>query len=172
MATTGCGRPDQGRSSVPRRPPGRNRRRRFRLAGRRRCLSVAPPARSRLAPGAAGGESIRRVALDGQQGWAGAANVASSVLSLRASALSASLEPLIPLLRKARRDTGFPCAASRRATRRPGSVPCWPTRGPGLVVPVVVPWSRCGAAEVSAAGPAPVSACAMTAWSGPGRFWS
>jgi hypothetical protein len=43
---------------------------------------------------------------------------AVSVLTMRARAFSASLEPLIPLLRNARRDTGFPAAASPRATMR------------------------------------------------------
>jgi hypothetical protein len=40
---------------------------------------------------------------------------ASSTLSWRASALRLSLDPLTPALRSARRDTGFPAAASSRA---------------------------------------------------------
>jgi hypothetical protein len=43
---------------------------------------------------------------------------ASSALISRARAFKAALEPLIPLLRKARRDTGFPAAASLLAIRR------------------------------------------------------
>jgi hypothetical protein len=46
---------------------------------------------------------------------------ASSALISRAMAFRAALEPLIPLLRKARRDTGFPAAASLLAIRR-----AWP----------------------------------------------
>jgi hypothetical protein len=47
---------------------------------------------------------------------------ASSALISRATAFRAALEPLIPLLRKARRDTGFPAAASLLAIRRAWSV--------------------------------------------------
>ena len=47
---------------------------------------------------------------------------ASSALISRARAFRAALEPLIPPLRKARRDTGFPAAASLLAIRRAWSV--------------------------------------------------
>ena len=43
---------------------------------------------------------------------------ASSALSMRATAFRASLEPVTPPLRNARRDTGFPAATSLRATTR------------------------------------------------------
>ena len=98
--------------------------------------------------------------------WAGGPSAASSALSLRASALSAALEPLTPLLRKARRDAGFPCEASRRATSRPGSVSGCPIRRPELAVLVAPLWSWRGTALVLAA--APVLWFAMAAWPGPG----
>jgi hypothetical protein len=43
---------------------------------------------------------------------------ASSALSMRARAFSDSLEPVTPAPRNARRDSGFPAAASLRATSR------------------------------------------------------
>ena len=46
------------------------------------------------------------------------AHPASSALSMRARAFKASLEPVTPPLRNARRDTGFPAAASLRAITR------------------------------------------------------
>ena len=74
-------------------------------------------------------------------GAPGGATPASSPLIMRARAFSASLEPLTPPLRNARRDTGFPAAASLRATRGPdppvaGAPGTWSrysstARGPG-----------------------------------------
>ena len=46
------------------------------------------------------------------------AHPASSALIMRARAFRASLEPVTPPLRNARRDTGFPAAASLRAITR------------------------------------------------------
>jgi len=71
------------------------------------------------------------------------AHPASSALSMRARAFSASLEPVTPPLRNARRDTGFPAAASLRAItwvrstcgcagRCPAPVIPLPCCGPGL----------------------------------------
>jgi len=50
-----------------------------------------------------------------QRGWS---LRASSALISRAGAFRVALEPLIPLLRKVRRDIGFPAAASLLALRR------------------------------------------------------
>lgn len=46
------------------------------------------------------------------------AALAGSALIMRARALRAWLEPLIPSLRRVRLDTGFPAAASLLAARR------------------------------------------------------
>lgn len=45
------------------------------------------------------------------------ASFSSPALNMRASVFRASLDPLTPLLRSARRDTGFPASASSQATR-------------------------------------------------------
>jgi hypothetical protein len=64
----------------------------------------------------------------------GTVMLASSALSRRASLFSASLEPLIPPLRSARRDIGVPAAASLLATSRAWSAADGPACGswPGL----------------------------------------
>jgi len=46
------------------------------------------------------------------------AHPGGSALSMRARAFKASLEPVTPPLRNARRDTGFPAEASLRAITR------------------------------------------------------
>lgn len=87
------------------------------------------------------------------------------------------MEPLIPLLRRARRDTRFPAAVSLLAIRRAWSV----SGGAGVLVPSAVPWAAAlGTVLVLARGPDPEGAlaCALVlGWSclvpgGPGRGWS
>ena len=58
-------------------------------------------------------------------GAPGGAAPANSLLRMRAKTFSASLEPLTPPERNARRDTGFPAAASRRAIARAWSTCGW-----------------------------------------------
>ena len=93
---------------------------------------------------------------------------ARSALISRARAFRAALEPLIPLLRKTRRDTGFPAAASLLAIRRAWLVSVWPgalVLGPGR-------WSCRGTAAVLAGGPVPAGVLALAVWSGDSPAWS
>jgi hypothetical protein len=64
---------------------------------------------------------------------------ARSALIMRARALSAAFEPVMPPLRNARRDTGRPAAASLRATIRACSTCACTGRGPSPVIP----WPCC-----------------------------
>jgi hypothetical protein len=66
-----------------------------------------------------------------------AGSSASSALILRARAFRAWLEPLIPLLLRARRDTGFPAAISLLAIRRAWLIPA----AAGVRVLAAVPWT-------------------------------
>jgi hypothetical protein len=92
---------------------------------------------------------------------------ASSALILAARAFRARLEPLIPSLRKARRETCFPAAVSLLAIRRAWSIS-------GRVGPPVLPavsWTAVGAVLVLAGGPAPdFDRAALWSWAGPA--WS
>jgi len=137
---------------------------------------VAGPAAARSVR--SGLDLIARRAVPGQRG---AAATASSALILCARALSASLQPLTPLLRRARRDTGFPAAASLRPIRRAWSTCCCAARGSGLVVRLAALWSWTGAILVPAGGPGPGQRLAASGlvwiWpgpvpGGPGCGWS
>ncbi len=76
---------------------------------------------------------------------------ASSALILAARAFRAWLEPLIPSLRRARRDTFFPAAVSLLAIRRAWSV----SERVCVLVPSAVPWTALGTVLVLAGGPDP-----------------
>ena len=103
----------------------------------------------------------------GAQGLAGtAAAPASSALIVRARAPRAWLEPLIPALRRVRRDTCFPAAVSLLAARR-----AWPMPD-GTAVAAPGPWSCCGAVLVLAAGPGRASGAGGAAWSWAAPAWS
>jgi hypothetical protein len=64
---------------------------------------------------------FHRFSAIGRQG--GGVGPAASALSISARAFRLSLDPLIPPLRNARRETGLPAAASSRATMRARSIP-------------------------------------------------
>ena len=81
---------------------------------------------------------------------------ASSALIVRARAFRAWLEPLIPSLRRARLDTGFPAAASLSAATR-----AWPMPT-GLDAAAL---GSCGAVVVPAGGPDPARGAWGAAWS-------
>jgi hypothetical protein len=102
---------------------------------------------------------------------AGAVATALSVLSSRASLFSASLEPLTPPLRSARRDTGFPAAASCLARSRACSADDDSARGPGPEVRRAATRSRTEGPLAAAGGPGTTGSSAA-AWSSLDPAWS
>src|SRR5690348_2427979 len=109
-------------------------------------------------------DQVRTMVLPGLAGRT--AVPASSALIVRARAFRAWLEPLIPSLRRARLDTGFPAAVSLLAAARAGPMP------DGIAVAALTPGSCCGAVLVPAEGPVPAQGAAGTAWSWAAPAWS
>ena len=91
---------------------------------------------------------------------------ASSALIVRARAFRAWLEPLIPSLRRARLDTGFPAAASLLAAMR-----AWPMPG-GVAVAALASWSCRGAVAGPCGRTGPGRGAWGAAWSWAAPAWS
>src|SRR5271166_2305460 len=107
-------------------------------------------------------DQVRTMALPGRAGTT--AVPASSALIVRARAFRAWLEPLIPSLRRARLDTGFPAAASLLAATR-----AWLMSG--LDAAALASWSCCGVVVVPAGGPDPARGAWGAACGPPRRVW-